>query len=182
MHGVPPVIAVNAFPTDHASEHAAIADVAAGLGVRSAVCTHFAHGGKGAAELAEAADTPSEFRLLYPDHASLREKIETIAQRIYGASKVAYDPSASRQLDACERNGFGTLVCIAKTHLSISSNPALKGAPTGWTMPVREVRASAGAGFIYRAVRGNPHHAWLSSRPAALHIDLDQRGEVVGLS
>jgi formate--tetrahydrofolate ligase len=186
LHGVTPVVAINAFPTDHDSEHKALREVADELGVRTAVCTHFTDGGRGAAELveavAEAAEEPGDFRLLYPDSASLREKIETIATRVYGADGVDYDLTAARQLDAYERNGFGHLpVCIAKTHLSISSDPQLKGAPTGWRLPVREVRASVGAGFVYpicgdmRTMPGLPMH------PAVHRIDLDEHGQVIGL-
>ena len=187
LHGVPPVVAINAFPTDHASEHAAIREVADEMGVRSAVCTHFADGGRGAAELAEAvaeaASEPNRFQVLYPDEASLREKIETVATRVYGADGVSYAPLAARQLDTYERAGFGHLpVCIAKTHLSISSDPALKGAPTGWTLPVREVRASAGAGFVYPICGDMRTMPGLSGNPAAAHIDLDENGEIVGLS
>ena len=187
LHGVPPVVAINAFPTDHASEHAAIREVAGEMGVRSAVCTHFADGGRGAVELAEAvaeaAGEPNRFQVLYPDEASLREKIETVATGVYGADGVSYAPLAARQLDTYERAGFGHLpVCIAKTHLSISSDPALKGAPTGWTLPVREVRASAGAGFVYPICGDMRTMPGLSGNPAAAHIDLDENGEIVGLS
>ena len=187
LHGVVPVVAINAFPSDHASEHAAIREVADELGVRSAVCRHFAEGGKGAVELAEAvadaANEPTSFRFLYPDTASLREKIEIIAKQVYGAGEVKYDLHATRQLDSYERNGFGRLpVCIAKTHLSISSDPALKGAPTGWVLPVREVRASVGAGFIYPICGDMRTMPGLPSNPAAAHIDIDENGEIVGLS
>jgi len=187
LHGIPPVVAINAFPTDHRSEHNAIREVADEMGVRSAVCTHFAEGGRGAAELAEAvadaADEPSRFQFLYPDEASLREKIETVARRVYGADGVSYSPQAARQIETYERAGFGRLpVCIAKTHLSISSDPALKGAPTGWTLPVREVRASVGAGFVYPICGDIRTMPGLSANPAAAHIDLDENGEVVGLS
>jgi formate--tetrahydrofolate ligase len=187
LHGVPAVVAINAFPTDHPSELAAIREAAAAAGARSAVCTNFADGGRGAAELAEAvaeaADEPSEFRFLYPSEASLREKIETIAARVYGADGVAYSAQASKQLDTYEAAGFGTLpVCVAKTHLSISSDPALKGAPTGWTLPVREVRASVGAGFVYPICGDMRTMPGLSANPAAARIDLDERGEIVGLS
>jgi formate--tetrahydrofolate ligase len=187
LHGIPAVVAINAFPTDHASEHQAIRDVAAELGARSAVCTHFADGGRGAAELAtavaEAAEEPSQFRLLYPDSASLREKIETVATQVYGAAGVDYSPQAAKQLDTYERAGFGQLpVCIAKTHLSISSDPALKGAPTGWTLPVREVRASAGAGFVYPICGDIRTMPGLGSSPAAARIDLDSDGQIQGLS
>ncbi|CAN5760973.1 formate--tetrahydrofolate ligase [soil metagenome] len=185
-HGVEPVVAINAFPGDHDTEHAAIREVADELGVGSAVCTHFTDGGKGATELAEAvaeaAEEPGEFRLLYPDEATLRDKIESVATQIYGAGSVEYDPQAARQLDAYERMGFGHLpVCIAKTHLSISSDPALKGAPTGWVLPVREARASIGAGFIYLICGDMRTMPGLSSHPAAESMDIDDDGEIVGL-
>ena len=100
--------------------------------------------------VAEAAHEPSRFVLLYPDDATLREKIETIARKVYGADGVDFSVAAARALDTYEQAGFGGLpICMAKTHLSLSSDPALKGAPTGWRLPVREVRASVGAGFIY---------------------------------
>jgi formate--tetrahydrofolate ligase len=187
LHGVSPVVAINAFPTDHPSEHAAIREVAEGMGARVAVCNHFTEGGAGAVELAEAvaeaAEEPSRFRFLYPEEASLREKIETIATKVYGADGVAYDMKASQQLDSYERNGFGKLpLCMAKTHLSISSDPTLLGAPTGWTLPVREVRASVGAGFIYPLCGEMRTMPGLSRQPAAERIDIDENGEVVGLS
>ncbi len=187
LHGVSPVVAINAFPTDHASEHAAIREIAEGMGARVAVCNHFAEGGAGAVELAdavaEATEEPTEFRFLYPEEASLREKIETIATKVYGADGVAYDMKASQQLDSYEKNGFGRLpVCMAKTHLSISSDPTLLGAPKGWTLPVREVRASVGAGFIYPLCGEMRTMPGLSATPAATRIDIDENGEVVGLS
>lgn len=187
IHGVSPVVAINAFPDDHPSEHEAIRQIAAEMGARVAVCTHFADGGRGATELAEAvaeaAEEPSAFRFLYPDAAPLREKIETVAREVYGADGVDYDPAAARQLDNYERNGFGHLpVCIAKTHLSISSDASLKGAPTGWRLPVREVRASVGAGFIYPICGDMRTMPGLGAHPAAHTIDIDEHGEIVGLS
>jgi formate--tetrahydrofolate ligase len=186
-HGVPAVVAINAFPTDHPSEHRAIAEVAREMGARSAVCTHFAEGGKGAAELAEAVaeavNEPSQYHVLYPDEASLKTKIETVATRIYGAGDVSYTPLANKQLDTYEKAGFGRLpVCIAKTNLSISSDPKLLGAPTGWTLPVREVRAAVGAGFIYPICGEIRTMPGLGTSPAAFKIDIDAAGEVVGLS
>jgi formate--tetrahydrofolate ligase len=186
LHGVSPVVAINAFPTDHASEHNAIREVAEELGARVAVCNHFSEGGAGAVELAEAvaeaAEEPTKFRFLYPDEASLREKIETIAKKVYGAKGVEYDLTASRQLDSYEKNGFGNLpICIAKTHLSISSDPSLKGAPTGWTLPVRQARLSAGAGFVYPVCGDMRTMPGLSIAPAAHNIDIDEHGQVVGL-
>jgi formate--tetrahydrofolate ligase len=187
VHGVQPVIAINAFPGDFASEHEAIQEIATEMGARSAVCTHFADGGRGAAALAEAvaeaAEEPSGFHFLYPDQASLTEKIETVATRVYGADGVDYSAQALRQLETYERAGFGHLpVCIAKTHLSISSDPKLKGAPTGWRLPVREVRASVGAGFVYPICGDMRTMPGLGSSPAAMRIDLDSAGAIVGLS
>ncbi|MEJ7816241.1 MAG: formate--tetrahydrofolate ligase [Rubrobacter sp.] len=186
LHGVSPVVAINAFPTDHDSEYDVIREVAEGMGARVAVCEHFSEGGAGAVELAEAvaeaAEEPSSFRFLYPDKASLREKIEAIATEVYGAKDVEYNPQAARMLDSYEKQGFGNLpICMAKTHLSISSDPSLKGAPTGWTLPVREVRASVGAGFVYPICGEMRTMPGLSAAPAAEGIDIDENGEIVGL-
>jgi formate--tetrahydrofolate ligase len=187
IHGVSPVVAINAFPDDHDSEHRAIMEIAEEMGARVAVARHFVDGGAGASELAEvvaeAATETSNFAFLYPDDASLRDKIETVATKVYGADGVDYDYAAGRQLDAYEQAGFGHLpVCIAKTHLSISSDPTLKGAPTGWRLPVREVRASVGAGFVYPICGSMTTMPGLGSAPAALSIDIDENGEIVGLS
>jgi formate--tetrahydrofolate ligase len=186
LHGVSPVVAINAFPTDHPSEHQAIREIAEEMGVRVAVSNHFTEGGAGAVELAEAvaeaAEEPSSFQFLYPDEAPLREKIEAVATKVYGAKGVEYDIQAGAQIDSYEKNGFGNLpVCIAKTHLSISSNPTLMGAPKEWTLPVREVRASVGAGFIYPICGEMRTMPGLSAHPAAQGIDIDEHGEVVGL-
>jgi formate--tetrahydrofolate ligase len=186
LHGVSPVVAINAFPTDHESEHDVIREIAEEMGARVAVCNHFSEGGAGAVELAEAvagaAAEPGEFGFLYPDEASLSEKIETIATWVYGANAVEYSPQAARLLDSYEKNGFGRLpVCVAKTHLSISSDPSLKGAPKGWTLPVREVRVSVGAGFVYPICGDMRTMPGLSASPAAEGIDIDENGEIVGL-
>jgi formate--tetrahydrofolate ligase len=187
LHGVPAVVAINAFPTDHASEHEVIRQIAAEESARAAVSTHFSDGGRGAIELAEAVEEataePSDYHVLYPDSASLRDKIHAVATKVYGADGVEYSAQAARQLDTYERAGFGHLpVCIAKTHLSISSDPSLKGAPTGWTLPVREVRASVGAGFVYPICGDVRTMPGLSAHPAAARIDLDPDGQIVGLS
>ncbi len=187
LHGVTPVVAINAFPGDFRSEHEAIREAAAEVGVRAAVCTHFSDGGRGAVELAEAVDEAaangSDFNFLYPDSAALREKIETIATKVYGADGVDYLPAASSQLDTYERNGYGTFpVCVAKTHLSISSDPKLLGAPTGWRLPVREVRANVGAGFVYPICGEMRTMPGFGSSPAATRIDIDEDGEIVGLA
>jgi len=187
VHGVSPVVAVNGFPTDHPSEHEAIRRIAEAAGARVAVCTHFSDGGRGAIELAEAvrdaAEEPSTFKLLYPSEATLKDKIEAIALQVYGADGVDYSPVADKQLARYEANGFGELpICLAKTHLSISSDPTLKGAPTGWRLPIREVRASIGAGFIYPLAGEMRTMPGLGSDPAAHHVDFDDDGEIVGLS
>ena len=186
-HGVTPVVAVNAFPGDHDADLAAIAEIADEYGARCAVTTHFADGGAGAAQLAEAVaeacEEPSSFKVLYEDDLSLKDKIAAVATTVYGADDVEYSATANRQLDTYEAAGFGHLpVCIAKTHLSISSDPSLKGAPTGWTLPVREVRASVGAGFVYPICGDMRTMPGLGRQPAAMGIDLDENGEIVGLS
>jgi formate--tetrahydrofolate ligase len=184
--GVTPVVAINAFPGDHASEHEVIVRLCERLGVRCAVSRHVVEGGAGAADLAdtvlEALKSGSAFEFLYDLSLPLVEKIETIATRIYGADGIDLSPAAARGLADYERLGFGRLpVVIAKTHLSISSDPKLRGAPTGWRMPVREVRAAVGAGYVYaicgdmRTMPGLPRH------PNAQHIDLDPDGNVTGL-
>ena len=187
LHGVTPVVAINAMPGDFESEHAAIRAVAQEMGVRAAVGTHFTDGGRGAAEIAEAvaeaAEEPGEFHFLYPSDAALKEKIEAVARQVYGADGVDYTAAASGQLAMYEKNGFGSFpVCIAKTHLSLSADPARKGAPTGWRLPVREARASAGAGFIYPICGDMRTMPGLTTHPAAEHIDIDADGRVVGLS
>ena len=187
LHGVTPVVAINAFPGDFDSEYQVIRGIAESMGVRSAVSTHFADGGVGATELARAvvaaADEPSDFRFLYPVESPLRQKIETIATAVYGADGADFSPAAARRIEHFETSGLGNLpICIAKTHLSISSDPSLKGAPTGWRLPVREVRASAGAGFIYAVCGDMRTMPGLSRHPAAEHIDLDEQGDVIGLA
>ena len=186
IHGVSPVVAINVFPGDHDIDIQAIHEIAQEYGAR-AITTHFADGGSGAAELAEAvaeaADEPSNFQVLYPDEMSLRDKIRTVAIKVYGADGAEFSPAANKQIDTYEANGFGNLpVCIAKTHLSLSSDPALKGAPTGWTLPVREVRASVGAGFVYPICGDMRTMPGLGKTPGAAGIDIDEHGEIVGLS
>src|SRR5574338_33545 len=155
IHGVTPVVAINAFETDHQDEIDAVKRIAVEAGaLGAAVSRHCAEGGKGADELAEmviaAADEPSNFKFLYELDQPIKKKIETIATKIYGAAGVEYTKNASDQIRDYEANGFGGLpICMAKTHLSLSHDPTLKGAPSGFDFPIREVRASVGAGFIY---------------------------------
>lgn len=187
LHGVTPVVAINAYPDDHPSEHAVIKEIAAEIGANAVVCTHFTDGGRGAAELAEAVveatSGSSSFHTLYPDSMSLRDKTEEVARKVYGADGVDFSPLAARQLEGFEKLGYGSLpVCIAKTQLSISSDPSLKGAPTGWRMPVREARASVGAGFVYLLCGDIRTMPGLSPSPAAFRMDIDEDGQVVGLA
>lgn len=186
LHGVSPVVAINAFPNDHASEHEAIIEIARSVGAHVAVSTHFSDGGAGAEELAKAViaacDEPTDFRLLYPDGMSLTDKISTIATKVYGAANVEYSDVAMEQLTQFEQLGLSHLpICMAKTHLSISADPTLRGAPTGHTVTVREVRASAGAGFIYPICGQMTTMPGLGSHPAAFNMDIDDKGNIIGL-
>jgi methylenetetrahydrofolate dehydrogenase (NADP+)/methenyltetrahydrofolate cyclohydrolase/formyltetrahydrofolate synthetase len=185
--GVPVVVAINSFPTDSTREHDLIAEMALAAGASAAVTTtHHADGGEGARALAEAVaaacEEPSSFDYLYPLAKPIREKIETIATAIYGAASVEYSTLAARQIDDFEKAGFGYLpICMAKTHLSISHDPSMKGAPQGYVLPVREVRASVGAGFIYPLLGDMRTMPGLGARPAFMDVDIDDDGNVVGL-
>jgi formate--tetrahydrofolate ligase len=186
-HGVTPVVSINAFPTDHQSEHDVIAKVAEEEGVRWAVSQPHAEGGPGMVDLAqaveEAAAEGSDFTLLYPDEMPLREKIETIATQVYGADGVKLDAAADRQLTRYERLGWGDLpICMAKTQYSLTDTASMLGAPEGWTLRVREVRASVGAGFILPLTGLIRRMPGLGASPAAHDVDIDKDGNVVGLS
>jgi formate--tetrahydrofolate ligase len=187
LHGVSPVICINRFSSDHPSEIDAVFAVAQALGVRCALSDHWAAGGAGATDLArmvvEAADEPTEFKFLYGLEQPIKAKIETIARAIYGADGVSFEGAAESQIRHYEKSGFGNLpICMAKTHLSLSDDPTRKGAPTGFTLPIREVRASVGAGFIYPLVGEMRTMPGLPSHPAAENVDIDfATGRVVGL-
>jgi len=185
--GIQPVVAINAFPTDFDSEHAVIRELCDEMGVRCAVTRHVAEGGAGALDLArvvtEAAAEPTDFRFLYPLEMPLVEKIETIAREVYGADGIDVGSAAGKALKEYERLGFGNLpVVIAKTHLSISSDPSRKGAPTGWRLPVREVRAAVGAGYVYAICGDMRTMPGLPKSPNAERIDLTEEGFITGLS
>ncbi len=185
--GIQPVVAINAFPTDFDSEHAVIRELCDEMGVRCAVTRHVAEGGAGALDLArvvtEAAEEPTDFRFLYPLEMPLADKIETIAREVYGADGIDVGSAAGKALKEYERLGFGNLpVVIAKTHLSISSDPSRKGAPTGWRLPVREVRAAVGAGYIYAICGDMRTMPGLPKSPNAERIDLTEEGLITGLS
>ncbi|MDL1902215.1 formate--tetrahydrofolate ligase [Anaerolineae bacterium CFX9] len=187
LHGVTPVVAINVFEGDHPEELDAIRRIAVEAGALGAsISRHFAEGGSGAIELAEmvasACDQPNDFRFLYDLDRPIKEKIETIATRIYGADGVTFEPLAEKQIASYEANGYGNLpICMAKTHLSLSHDPSLKGAPKGFTLPIREVRASVGAGFIYPICGDMMTMPGLPVHPAAEKVDIDEHGNIVGL-
>ena len=186
-HGLPVVVAVNRFPPDTDKEVAYVREAALGAGASAAeVSDAWAHGGRGARGLAEAVaaacEEETEFRCLYPADRPLKDKIETVATQMYGAGSVEYAPLAERQIATLTDQGFGGLpVCMAKTHLSITHDPARKGAPEGYAFPVREVKVSAGAGFVYVLAGTMKTMPGLGSRPAYLDVDIDAQGNTVGL-
>ena len=184
--GVQPVVAINAFPTDHDSEHEVIRRIATEEGARVAVSTHVAEGGQGARELArvvaEACEEETSFTPTYELSDPLATKIEKIATGVYGADGVSFEPAARKALEQYTERGYGELpVLIAKTQMSLSHDPNLKGAPTGWTLPIREVRLAAGAGYVYALAGSIMTMPGLSKHPGAERIDLDEQGNVVGL-
>jgi len=186
-YGIPVVVAVNRFSDDTDAEVEMVRREAIAAGAETAAMSdHWTHGGDGAIELAEAVvaacEKPSDFKFLYPLEMTIKEKIETIARDIYNAADVVYEPLAERQIKSYEASGFGNLpICMAKTHLSISHDPALKNAPSGYTLPIREVRASVGAGFIYPLVGAMRTMPGLGSKPAFMNVDINDEGQVVGL-
>jgi len=185
--GIPVVVAVNAFETDTTAELEMIRKYAVKEGAEDAAkCTHWADGGKGARQLAklvvEACKRPSQFKFLYPLEWSIKKKIECIATEIYGADGVTYTPLAEKQIESYENAGFGRLpICMAKTHLSLSHDPDLKGVPKGFSIPIREVRASVGAGFIYPLLGKMSTMPGLASHPGYMDIDVDEKGNIRGL-
>jgi formate--tetrahydrofolate ligase len=188
LFNVPVVVAINAFPTDTPAEIAAVRDVSLAAGAVDAVlATHWADGGAGAEDLARAVWSAAEvgapdFQLLYPDDAPLVAKIEAIATKVYGADGVDLLPAAAKQLAQYEALGFGRLpICMAKTQYSLSHDGALKGRPTGFRVPIREVRLSAGAGFITPLAGEMRTMPGLPSRPGGENIDIDAAGDIVGL-
>jgi formate--tetrahydrofolate ligase len=188
-HGVPVVVALNAFKDDPQDELDWVREQSLKMGaVDAAVSTHWADGGKGAERLAaavvKASESPSHFRHLYELSWPIRKKIETIAIRMYGAAGVTFEPEAERQIDTAEALGYGGLpVCMAKTPLSLSHDPALKGRPAGFAVPIRELRILAGAGFVTAVCSGIQLMPGLPKRPAGERINLDPAtGKVVGLS
>jgi formate--tetrahydrofolate ligase len=187
-YGIPAVVAINTFPTDHASEFEAIRDVALAAGAEDAVVSsHFSDGGAGAEDLARAVWAAAQkgapdFRFLSREGATLRERIEDIATRVYGADGVDLAPEAERAIESIERLGYGDLpVCMAKTQSSLSHDPKLKGRPTGWRLPVRDARLFAGAGFVTVYCGNMMTMPGLPTRPAGEDVDIDEDGRIVGL-
>jgi formate--tetrahydrofolate ligase len=185
--GVNPVVAINVFGDDTQKEIDAVRRIAEANGaVGVAEARHFADGGKGAMDLAEmvvtACEQPNDFKFLYDSNMTIKEKIESIAVEIYRADGVDYDPGAERQIATFEKDGFGNLpICMAKTHLSFSDNAKLKGAPRGFRIKITEARASVGAGFIYPLCGDMRTMPGLGRTPAAMNVDIDENGKVVGL-
>jgi formate--tetrahydrofolate ligase len=185
--GITPVVAINRFTDDSDKEIEAIREIAIANGaLGAAVADHWARGGAGATELAEmvvdAANQDNNFKFLYDVNLPIKQKIEIIAKEIYRADGVEFDPVADKQIRQFEKDGFGNLpICMAKTHLSFTADPTRKGAPTGFTIPITEVRASVGAGFIYPLCGDMRTMPGLSQYPAALKVDIDENGHVVGL-
>jgi len=186
--GVPVVVAINQFKYDTPAEIELIRRIAVEAGAEDAVpASHWANGGDGAVKLAEAVvaacEKPSDFRFLYPLEWSIKQKIEKIATEIYGAGSVTYAPEAEAKIELYTRLGFDKLpLCMAKTHLSLSHDPAVKGRPVGFVFPVRDIRASVGAGFLYPLCGEMRTMPGLPTRPVFYDVDLDlETGRVVGL-
>ncbi len=185
--GLPVVVAVNHFTSDTEAEFAAIKDGMAALGVEAISCTHWAHGGAGAEALAHAVTKhidsgKASYKPLYPLELKLADKIRTIAREIYRASDISVPDAVARRLKAFEDAGFGNVpICVAKTQYSFTSDPTVMGAPTGHTLPVREVRLSAGAGFVVAVCGDIMTMPGLPRVPAAEAIHLREDGEIEGL-
>ncbi|HLQ36321.1 MAG TPA: formate--tetrahydrofolate ligase, partial [Planctomycetota bacterium] len=187
LFGIPVVVAINRFPTDTAAEIAFVQQAAMAAGAFAAhESTMFSDGGKGGEALAhalvEAAAEPNSFRLLYPSEASLEQKIETIATRIYGADGVDYAADAQRNLALFEQKGYGRLpICMAKTQYSLSHDPSKKGRPSGYRFQVRDARVAVGAGFVYPLAGEIMTMPGLGKAPGGTRIDIDEHGNVVGM-
>jgi formyltetrahydrofolate synthetase len=186
-HGVPAVVAVNRFPSDTDREHDLVRRRALAAGaVAAEVSDVFAKGGEGGVAVARAVEKACEkgssFRFLYSLEASVREKIETIAVRMYGADGIDLSPEAEADAARFEALGFGGLpICMAKTHLSLTADPERKGRPKGFRLPVRQIRLSAGAGFLLAICGTMQLMPGLGSRPGLENVDLDASGEIAGL-
>ncbi|HAZ11052.1 MAG: formate--tetrahydrofolate ligase [Omnitrophica bacterium GWA2_41_15] len=187
LFGVPVVVAINRFLYDTDKEIAAIKEIAIKAGAEDAVLSEvWEKGGEGGVDLAKAVikmcEKKSDFKFLYPLDISIKEKIEIIAKKIYGARDVSYMPEAERKIDCYTKLGYDKLpICMAKTHLSLSHDPELKARPMDFTLPIRDVRISAGAGFLYPLCGEMRTMPGLPSVPAGTKVDIDKDGKIVGL-
>jgi len=187
LFGIPVVVAINKFDTDTKNEIEAVKEKAKNAGAEKAVISEvWAKGGEGGAELAEAVVEACEkkngFHFLYPLDIPIKEKIETIATKVYGADGVEYSSLAERKIKLFTQWGLDKLpICMAKTHLSLSHDPNLKGRPRGFKVPIRDVRPSAGAGFLYPLCGEMRTMPGLPSHPAGMDVDIDEEGKTVGL-
>jgi len=187
LFGIPVVVAINRFPTDTDREIEMVKKAAEGFGAEAGVESRvWAEGGKGGAELAEAVveacERPSDFQFLYPLEIPIKEKIELIATKVYGADGVDYSPEAEAKVELYTKLGYDKLpICMAKTHLSLSHDPSWKGVPKDYKLPIRDIRASVGAGFLYPLCGEMRTMPGLPSKPAFMKIDIDEQGRVVGL-
>ena len=187
--GVPVVVAINRFSTDSDAELELVrkSAIEEGGAEDAVICRHFELGGEGAVELAnaviKAAEKPSHFQFLYSSDKTLKEKIEIIAKEIYGADGVDYSAIVEERIAEYTKLGYGNLpICMAKTHLSLSHDPALKGEPKGFRIPVRDIQASVGAGFVYPLLGEMTVMPGLPTRPAFMDVDIDEKtGKIVGL-
>jgi len=187
--GIPVVVAVNRFKNDTDAEVDLVRRLSLAAGAEDAVrANHWAEGGAGAVDLGKAViaacGKPGKFHFLYPLEMSIKEKIETIVREMYGGAGVEYSPEAEKKIERYTRQGFDKLpICMAKTHLSLSHDPNLKGAPSGFIVPVRDVRASVGAGFLYPLLGTMSTMPGLSTRPGYYDVDIDtETGRIIGLS
>jgi formyltetrahydrofolate synthetase len=187
QYGLPCVVSINNFPSDTDAEVALVEKLAAGAGAETVVVNRgFALGGDGAVDLAnavvEAAEKPNSFAQLTPDDTPIREQVEAIATKVYGADGVDYLPQADKDIARMEQLSFGTVpVCMAKTHLSLSHDPLMLNRPTGWRLPVRGVVPAAGAGFVVVLCGDMQRMPGLGRTPAYMNVDIDDGGRTVGL-
>ncbi|WQF89036.1 Putative formate-tetrahydrofolate ligase, FTHFS, tetrahydrofolate dehydrogenase/cyclohydrolase [Colletotrichum destructivum] len=187
-YGIPVVVAINKFVTDTDAEIAVIREEAIAAGAEDAILSnHWAEGGKGAIELGKgviaASEKPKDFKLLYDLEGSVQERIEAIGKKMYGAAAVEFSELAQKKVDTYTKQGFGNLpICVAKTQYSLSHDPDLKGAPTGFTVPIRDVRMAAGAGYLYALAADIQTIPGLPTAPGYLNVDVDtETGEIDGL-
>ncbi len=188
LFGLPCIVAINRFKTDTDKEIALVKKKAIAAGAADCLVSEvWAKGGKGALDLAKAvasaASQKNSFKFLYPLDMPIKEKIKTIAAKVYGARDVTYEAPAEEKIAVYTERGYGRLpICMAKTHLSLSHDPSLKGRPRDFILPVRDIRASLGAGFLYPLCGKMQTMPGLPSKPALLRIDIDKKGNIVGLA